>query len=38
VEKVGGHIRFETKTAEEDSTASGTTFFVTLQPEFPETT
>jgi signal transduction histidine kinase len=38
VEKLGGHIRFETKTAEEDSTASGTTFFVTLQPEFPETT
>ena len=38
VEKLGGHIRFETKTAEEDATASGTTFFVTLQPEFPETT
>jgi len=38
VEKLGGHIRFETKTAEEDSTASGTTFFVALQPEFPKTT
>jgi PAS domain S-box-containing protein len=38
VDKLGGHIRFETKTAEVDSTASGTTFFVTLQPEFPETT
>ena len=37
VEKLGGHIRFETKTAEEDATASGTTFFVTLQPVFPET-
>ena len=37
VEKLGGHIRFETRTAEEDATASGTTFFVTLQPVFPET-
>ena len=37
VEKLGGHIRFETKTAEEDGAASGTTFFVTLLPVFPET-
>ena len=38
VEKSGGHIRFETKTAQEDPTASGTTFFVSLQPEpAPET-
>ncbi len=33
VEKSGGHIHFETKTAQEDPTASGTTFFVSLQPE-----
>lgn len=33
VEKSGGHLRFETKTAQEDPTASGTTFFVSLQPE-----
>jgi signal transduction histidine kinase len=32
VEKCGGHIRFETKTVQEDPTASGTTFFVSLQP------
>lgn len=33
VEKSGGHIRFETKTAQEDPSASGTAFFVSLQPE-----
>ena len=33
VEKCGGHIRFETRTAQEAPAASGTTFFVSLQPE-----
>jgi PAS domain S-box-containing protein len=33
VEKSGGHIRFETKTKQEDPSASGTTFIVSLQPE-----
>ena len=33
VEKSGGHMRFETKTIQEDPTGSGTTFYVTLQPE-----
>jgi len=33
VEKCGGHIRFETKTAQEDQGASGTTFIVSLPPE-----
>jgi PAS domain S-box-containing protein len=32
VEKFGGHIRFETKTAQEEPSASGTTFIVSLQP------
>ncbi len=33
IEKSGGHIRFETHTAEEAPGAIGTTFFVSLQPE-----
>jgi two-component system NtrC family sensor kinase len=33
VEKCGGHIRFETRTAQENPSDSGTTFFVSLQPE-----
>jgi two-component system NtrC family sensor kinase len=39
VEKSGGHIRFETRTADEDPTSSGTTFFVSLlaEPELEKT-
>jgi two-component system, NtrC family, sensor kinase len=33
VEKCGGHIRFETRTVQENTSDSGTTFFVSLQPE-----
>ncbi|HEY9074524.1 MAG TPA: ATP-binding protein [Desulfobaccales bacterium] len=37
VEKCGGHMRFETRTASEAPNASGTTFFVSLQPEITVT-
>ena len=33
VEKCGGHIRFETRTARKTLLTIGTTFFVSLQPE-----
>ena len=33
VEKCGGHIRFETRTVQENTGDSGTTFFVSLQQE-----